>query len=184
MKRKIIVPKTVSQHIEEEFRKRSFTLLELIVVIIIIAILASIGFVQYNSIFEKARLVEAMVRVGRMRELAYEYYLNYGSLAGIQNSDVEVNNTCTSTSFYNYSLGYTTSNQTDLAARRCSSGGKAPDTTRAYDFGLRYYPASGNGTWMCAYLDTWEPCFGFPAPLSSFGHSLVDFSGVKLDEKI
>lgn len=124
---------------------RSFTLIELVVVIIIIAILASLGLTQYNKIVEKSRLAEAMGHIVVMRTFAYQYYLEHGSLDGIQNSDVGENFTCTSTNFFQYGLGWTTSDNTDLAARRCSSDGKAPDAARAYDFGFAVLSRFGAG---------------------------------------
>ncbi|MHB8158241.1 MAG: prepilin-type N-terminal cleavage/methylation domain-containing protein [Desulfocucumaceae bacterium] len=48
---------------------RSFTLIELIVVIIIVGILAAVGISQYSLTVEKARTAEAKVRIGAMRQL-------------------------------------------------------------------------------------------------------------------
>lgn len=46
--------------------KKGFTLLELIVVIIIIGILATLGFTQYTKVVEKGRTAEAKSVLGRM----------------------------------------------------------------------------------------------------------------------
>jgi len=44
-------------------RKRAFTLIELIIVIIIIGILATLGFVSYTGVMEKAREAEAIIKL-------------------------------------------------------------------------------------------------------------------------
>ena len=144
--------------------QKGFTLLELIVVIVILGILATLGFTQYGKVVESARLAEAKTRIGLMRQLAHEYYLKNGSLTGIQNSDVGAGDSCTSTDFYEYWLGGdTNSTGVNLKAGRCTSGGKTPNTTRRYDFYMWYYPATGQNTWYCYYDDDISPCFGYPA---------------------
>ncbi len=143
--------------------KRGFTLIELIVVIIIVGILAAVGLTQYSTTVEKSRLAEAKIRIGAMRQLAYEYYLNNGTLTGITYSDVGVNYTCSSTNFYSYWIGTTTSTRLDLAATRCFAGGKSPNVSRQYTYWLQFYPGSGVGVWHCAYIPSYtEPCFGLP----------------------
>ncbi|MDD5691985.1 MAG: prepilin-type N-terminal cleavage/methylation domain-containing protein [Candidatus Omnitrophica bacterium] len=137
----------------------SFTLVELIVVIIIVGILAAVGMSQYSLIVEKARTAEAKVRIGAMRQLAYQYSLENGTLTGMQDADVGVNNTCASTDFYRYGKGYTTVSSTVLVAYRCTSGGKTPNAFRGYMYYLRYYPGSGQEVWFCHY-DDGSPCFG------------------------
>ncbi len=145
--------------------KRGFTLIELIVVIIIVGILAAIGLTQYSTIIEKSRLAEAKVRLGAMRQLAYEYYLTNGTLTGITNDDVGVvySGACTSTDFYFYYVGATTSTYVNLLARRCLSGGKTPNTIREYVLCLGFQADSGLGTWGCRYLSPSQPCFGLPS---------------------
>ncbi len=144
--------------------KHGFTLIELIVVIIIVGILAALGLTQYSTIIEKSRTAEAKIRIGAMRQLAHEYYLNNGTMTGITNADVGVDNTsCSSTSFYSYFIG-ATSTYVTLYARRCLNGGKTPNASFAwwYDYYLRYYPATGQCTWYCWLLYTGGACFGLP----------------------
>jgi len=57
---------------------KAFTLLELIVVIIIIAVLGSIGYTQYNAAVERSRTVEAVQILGAIRTAQEAYYLEYG----------------------------------------------------------------------------------------------------------
>ncbi|MDD5155964.1 MAG: type II secretion system protein [Candidatus Omnitrophica bacterium] len=139
---------------------RSFTLLELIVVIVILGILATLGFTQYSKQVESTRLAEAKVRIGNMRQLATEYYLKNGSLDGITNADVGADNTCTSSNFYRYWLGDKNSYALELIADRCTSGGKIPNASRRYSYYLRYFPGTGQISWGCYYDDDGSGCFG------------------------
>lgn len=142
---------------------KAFTLLELVVVIIIIAILAALGFTQYNKVVESARLTEARVRLGLMRTLVTEYYLENGVLDGIQNSDVGADFTCSSDSFYRYVMGAGQSGYRDLNAYRCTSGGKSPNVAREYVFSLMHYPGgTGQDYYRCQYTDDGSSCFGLP----------------------
>ena len=132
-----------------EPQSRSFTLIELIVVIIIIGILAAVGMTQYSSVIEKGRLAEAKIRLGTMRQLAYEYWLNNGTMIGLTNAAIGENYTCSSDAFYKYSVGSLTADYAYLRANRCVSDGKAPNASLEYRLLLRYYPATGQMTWAC-----------------------------------
>jgi len=142
--------------------RKAFTLIELIVVIIIVGILAALGLTQYSKIVEKSRLAEARIRIGTMRQLAYEYYLNNGTLATITNPDVGVDATCHSTDFYKYTTGSQTAGSITVNATRCTSGGKTPNATRGYVLYQMDYADSTTGPWRCQYLDDSTSCFGYP----------------------
>ncbi len=112
--------------------KCGFTLIGLIVVIIIVGILAAVGMTQYSLIVEKSRTAEAKIRIGTMRQLAYQFYLENGSLVLLQNADLGVDNTCASTGYYRYVMLGGTTDWRYLAAYRCTSGGKTPNALREY----------------------------------------------------
>ena len=66
-------------------RKKGFTLLELLVVIIIISILASIAMPQYTATIEKARSGEAMINIGAIRVALDRYWYQNGVLPANNN---------------------------------------------------------------------------------------------------
>ncbi|MDD5156037.1 MAG: prepilin-type N-terminal cleavage/methylation domain-containing protein [Candidatus Omnitrophica bacterium] len=142
--------------------KKGFTLLELIVVIVILGILATLGFTQYSKVVESSRLAEAKTIIGSMRQLATEYYFKNGSLTGIGFGDLGCVPGCSSTSYYRCATGTITSEYLMLDAVRCTSGGKNPNASRGYFVYIPYYPSTGEGTWHCQYTDDNSSCFGMP----------------------
>ena len=140
--------------------KRGFTLTEIIIVIIIVGILAAVGLSQYSATVEKSRLAEAKIRIGAMRQLAYEYWLNNGTFTGITNADLGADNTCASNSFYHFYNAGSTSTYVVLIAGRCTANGKIPNASRIYYYYLMYYPVTAQDSWHCYYADDISPCFG------------------------
>ncbi|TAM41164.1 prepilin-type N-terminal cleavage/methylation domain-containing protein [bacterium] len=114
--------------------KHGFTLIELIVVIIIVGILAALGINQYSKMVEKGRGAEAKMILGQMRQAAYQYYLENGTLTGLTNNYLNIgtsagqippNGTCASTHYFGYGSA-STGTQLDIYGYRCSSNGKTP----------------------------------------------------------
>ncbi len=141
--------------------KRGFTLLELIIVIVIIGILATVGLATYTNQIEYSRLAEAKANLGAMRKLAYEYWLKNGSVTNIVDNDLGVNNTCTSANFYKYTHWDNQTYALWLVASRCTSGGKPPGPSIGYTYAVLYFPSSGRCDWYCKYADG-SGCFGLP----------------------
>ncbi len=121
--------------------KKGFTLLELIIVIIIVGILATIGFTQYQKTVEKGRAAEARSVLGTLRTAQQAYYLEnyaYTSTEADLAVDVPYGATCEGTHWFRY----TCDNAGECTATRCTSGGKDPNFDTAYSISL-----SANGTW-------------------------------------
>jgi len=121
--------------------KRGFTLLELIIVVMIIGVLATLGFATYGRLIEGARGAEARDVIGAMRKMAIAYYIKYNSnLGGLIDADVGIGSpgiptACAGTHFFSYT--YTPkpvpAGTTGLTfkASRCGAGGKIPNATAA-----------------------------------------------------
>jgi type IV pilus assembly protein PilA len=61
-------------------KKKGFTLLEVLVVIIIIGILAALALPQYMKTIKKARVAEATSNIGSIKGAEIRYYQENGSL--------------------------------------------------------------------------------------------------------
>jgi type IV pilus assembly protein PilE len=144
--------------------KKAFTLLELIVVIVILGILATLGFSQYTKMVESTRIAEAKARLGLLRQLAHQYYLENGAISGCPpDTYLGVDNTCTSDNYYSYSCSGSWVGAMNLRAQRCTSGGKIPNATTSYIFYMRYEPSTGFTEWHCTNeWNSQSSCFGYP----------------------
>jgi len=152
--------------------KKAFTLLELVVVIIILGVLATLGLTQYASIVEKkGRTAEARANLGYIRKLVYAYWLTNGSLTGITNADVGIGtasdqlpaySTCASTHYFCYGMelaevapGY----PIIYYAVRCTSGGKNPQGSSRYFLEICSDPATGRDLFRyCPDVASGENC--------------------------
>lgn len=143
-------------------RRKGFTLLELIIVVIIIGILATLGFGQYMAAIEKIRGVEAREVLGMMRSLAIAYYQEQGTLYTMTNETFGIPNSypgpeasdCRATHYYAYKIWaryFLNPGWLDLRAQRCTSGGKSPQApedpgiTHGWQLNLRLDGSAGEG---------------------------------------
>jgi len=106
--------------------RKGFTLLELIIVIIIIGILATLGFTQYSKMIEKGRMAEANSVLGNIRTMEKAYELEHGTwgdLAAVGLGDLPAGN-CSSKYFFQYGVNTGAGTAT---ANRCTGSGKTPN---------------------------------------------------------
>ena len=66
--------------------KRGFTLLELIIVVIILGVLATLGFQQYARAIERSRGAEGRTIIGQVRTAAVAFYTERNSLDAFNNT--------------------------------------------------------------------------------------------------
>jgi len=114
--------------------KRGFTLLELIVVIIILGILATLGFTQYTKMIEKGRTAEAKMILGSLRTAEEAYKLEYGTYVAYSGASaslpVEAPTACAGTHYFSYDItvaGAGAASTFTATATRCTAGGKTPN---------------------------------------------------------
>lgn len=109
--------------------RKGFTLIELIIVIIIVGILASVGLTQYTKVVEKGRAAEARLILGSLRTAQISYYMENGAYtASVASLGVEAPTGCATTHYFSYTCAATGT----CTATRCASGGKTPNSTVAY----------------------------------------------------
>jgi len=123
--------------------KRGFTLLELIVVIIILGILATLGFTQYTKMIEKGRTAEAKMILGSLRTAEEAYKLENGSYVAYSGASaslpIEAPTACATTHYFSYGITVAGSGATSTftaTATRCTAGGKTPNAGTAYTITL------------------------------------------------
>jgi prepilin-type N-terminal cleavage/methylation domain-containing protein len=149
--------------------KKGFTLLELIVVIIIIGILATLGFTQYARMIERSRGAEGRSVLGAIRTQAAALWIerNNGAVApvvpagtftaaavGIGASAGMIASTCSgsapSTSYYfSYAITQLPTNNgfTGTATRCTGTNGKQPGGPSATTLELATNFAAGTDVW-------------------------------------
>lgn len=131
--------------------KKAFTLLELLVVIIIIAILVGIAYGTYRGQMEKGRSAEAYANLATLRKLAMLYYYEHGDfpVASSSTNDINTNlplgsdGACLSSEYY---FNYECQDTGVCVAHRCTAGGRSPTRPSGMDYNYTIDAASGNIT--------------------------------------
>jgi prepilin-type N-terminal cleavage/methylation domain-containing protein len=127
--------------------KKGFTLLELIVVIIIVGILATLGFAQYGKTIEKGRSTEAKMILGQLRLAETAYYLENDAFStNIAVLAINAPTACTATHYFSYTATGTSSAAGLGSALRCTTLGKSPNAATAYNINVTWQAGTWSGT--------------------------------------
>ena len=130
-------------------RKKGFTLLELIIVIIVVGVLATLGFVQYTKMIEKGRKAEARSILGTLRQLEVVRFQETGSYSNLAGLGTGVpDGACAATHYFSYACNAATGSCT---ATRCTAGGKPPQVPVADAYTVTLDPGgtfTGTGDWQ------------------------------------
>lgn len=149
--------------------KRGFTLLELIVVIIIIGILATLGFAQYTRMIERSRGAEARQVLGGIRtQLAGTWVELSGgnppvmptageftdARAGIGANADQISIACDAANpnaaqyYFSYAITVSTNTGFTATATRCTANGKPPQGLAAGTLVLVTNFQAGTDLWQ------------------------------------
>jgi prepilin-type N-terminal cleavage/methylation domain-containing protein len=127
-------------HRKEQVMKKGFTLIELMIVIIIIGVLATVGIVQYQAAVEKSRGAEARSILGALRSTCAPIWMEFNGTdncimdrLGMGAGTGLIPTACTTTNFFSYAVANQAVNSgvINITATRCTAGGKTPNSNAA-----------------------------------------------------
>ncbi|MFA6384471.1 MAG: prepilin-type N-terminal cleavage/methylation domain-containing protein [Candidatus Omnitrophota bacterium] len=136
--------------------KKGFTLIELMIVIIIIGVLATVGIVQYQAAVEKSRGAEARSVIGALRSSCAAIWMEFN---GTENCDAghlgmgttsgTIPTECRNTNFFKYTAsdGAADSGEVTFVADRCIGEGKKPYGSVAGNVTLEVDFSDGSDKW-------------------------------------
>lgn len=136
--------------------RRGFTLLELMVVVIILGVLATLGVMQYQAAIEKSRGAEARQIIGQLRSQCAAIYMAEQATTNCTNPNLRVGigsdmipSDCSGTThFFSYSAQNQGGDTINFIATRCLAGtGKIPGAATAGNLTLAIDYATGTDTW-------------------------------------
>ncbi|MFH1698574.1 MAG: prepilin-type N-terminal cleavage/methylation domain-containing protein [Candidatus Omnitrophota bacterium] len=133
--------------------KRGFTLLELMIVIIIVGVLATLGITQYQTAIERARGTEARQVLSQLRSVCAAMYMGSkvigdctaGSLGMGTTSDL-VPTACRTSHYFSYGVG-TAGTTVTFTATRCTTTSKQPGAATSTTLTLATDFSAGTDTW-------------------------------------
>ncbi len=118
---------------------RSFTLTEILIVVVIVALLAVLALPMFVKTIEKAKVGEAISNLNLIRAGQKIYYLEYGYFAGtylgedpIEKLKIEDPNDASSRYFY-YEITSIAGDTSDFTAQATRGGDGAQPTVSPYD---------------------------------------------------
>jgi prepilin-type N-terminal cleavage/methylation domain-containing protein len=124
---------------------KGFTLFELLIVIVMVGVLATIAVNYYSQIFEKARADEAKQGLWEIRVALGQYRMDHrnppSGMADLQLSSSEFPTVCRPDKYFRYNV-----TSTRAIATRCTVGGKGPQGRIAYNITLGLDNSSWGGT--------------------------------------
>ena len=132
---------------------KGFTLLEIIVVIVILGIMATLAITQYTKMVEKSRGAEARTICGSIRtnQAAIRLQSGFCSSTNIDAGiSIDFPSACASTHYFTYNIAAASANMFTAVATRCTANGKYPDYTSAQTITLVTNFDNGTDAWTLA----------------------------------
>lgn len=117
-------------------QKRGFTILEIIIVVVIIGVLATLGSSKYASVLERSRGAEAKEVCAHIRKLAQARFLERQSLLNPlfqpDDANIGIGNdqhplACRPSHYFRYFVLPLADDRVRVSATRCRNNGKHPD---------------------------------------------------------